>query len=73
MKRLPRGALKALSEKTGIGTSYLSDIVSTSKRPGRERAKVLEYAAKEMGKDIPATLWLYGSKTELRQAVAGNA
>jgi len=73
MKRLPRGILIPLAEKSGIRREIISDLIATRRRPGRERAKVLETAAKEMGKDIPATLWLYGTKTELRTAVAGNA
>ncbi len=73
MEKLPYGALRPLVKKTGMSVSYISDLIATRKRPGRERAKVLETAAKEMGKDIPATLWLYGTKTELRSAVAGNA
>lgn len=71
MKRLPRGTLTKLSEKTGIGPSYLSDIIATSKRPGRKKALTLEKAAAELGKEIPAVMWLYGSRTELRQAVVG--
>lgn len=73
MGRLPRGILKPLEEKSGISGHYISAIIARKKFPSRGRAKKLETAAKAIGKDVPATLWLYGSKTELRAAVAGNA
>ncbi|MGE0087685.1 MAG: hypothetical protein AB7S75_25010 [Desulfococcaceae bacterium] len=73
MKRLPHGSIKAICEKTRLPQSYLSDLISTRKRPGRKRAKILETAAKEIGKDIPAALWVFGTKEQLRAAVSGNA
>lgn len=73
MKRLPRGILKPFAEKSGIPAPYISAIIARTKLPGRDRAKRLETAAKELGKDVPAPLWLYGTAGELRQAVAGNA
>ncbi len=72
-KRLPSGTLKPISTAAGISTQYLSDIAATRKRPGREVALRLEAAAKQHGKKIPAALWIFGTKEQLRSAVAGNA
>ena len=72
MKRLPRGFLKPFAEKSGIPATYISAIIARTKLPGRVRAKKLETAAKELGKEVPAALWLYGSRDEIKQAVTRN-
>lgn len=69
VKRLPRGTLIPLIEKTGLPKQYLSDIVATRRRPGRKRAKFLEHAAREIGLDIPAAVWLFGSTADIRSAL----
>jgi len=69
MERLPKGTFKPLSEKTGLKPDYLSALVSTRKRPSRNRAQKLEQATSEIGNTIPAAVWLLSSKEELRTAV----
>lgn len=69
MKRLPSGTLKPWTEKTGWPSQYLSDLISTRKRPGRKRAKYLELLSRELGFDIPAAVWLFGSATDIRSAL----
>lgn len=68
-KRLPSGTLKPLCNIANISIQYLSDIAATRKRPGRKTALKLEAAARELGKNIPASMWLFGSKTDLRTAI----
>lgn len=70
LKRLPKGTLVELSQKTGIKTNYLCDLIATRKRPGRKRALFLSAAAGELGKDIPPEKWLYGTRRELMSALA---
>lgn len=69
LNRLPNGSLSPLSQKTGFPISYLSDLVSTRKRPSRKRALSLEQASSAIGKTIPAATWLLGSKDEIREAL----
>lgn len=66
MKRLPKGTLTPLAEKTGIKPDYLSALVTGNKRPSRKRAQKLEQASQ-----ISAAVWLLSSKEELREAVLG--
>jgi len=67
--RLPKGIFKPLSERTGFAPDYLSALVSTRKRPSRKRAQFLEQASSEIGKQIPAAVWLLGTQNELREAL----
>jgi len=69
-QRLPKGTFKPLSEKANLRPDYLSALVSgSSKRPSRKTAQKLEQATSEIGKTIPAAVWLLASKEELRAAV----
>jgi hypothetical protein len=70
--RLKKGTLSDLSKETGFAAKYISDLVSTRIRPGRDRALKLEQAAKKIGMDIPAMLWLYGSCEEIKQALSDD-
>jgi hypothetical protein len=65
--RIPVGTLQSLKQSTGIDSKLLSEYCSTRKRPGRLRAKVLEKGARDIGRKIPAEVWLYGSRTELKK------
>ncbi|MDM8523273.1 hypothetical protein QUF80_07870 [Desulfococcaceae bacterium HSG8] len=67
--KLPWGTLTPLVEKSGLPPQYLSDLVATRKRPGRKRAKFLEEATKEIGREVPVLLWLYGSSVEIKSAL----
>jgi len=69
MQRLPKGTFKPLSEKAKLRPDYLSALVSGSKRPSRKTAQKLEQATSEIGKTIPAAVWLLSSKEELRTAI----
>jgi hypothetical protein len=70
--RLRNGILTKLSNETGFTTKYLSALVSTKIRPGRARALYLETAAINIGRAIPAMLWLYGSSDEIKNALSNN-
>jgi hypothetical protein len=63
--RIPKGKLKELSENSGIRANKLCSYASTSLRPSRKRALHLEATT-----GIPAALWLLGTSTELKQAIA---
>jgi len=69
MERLPKGSLSLLSKQSKIPAKYLSELVSTNKRPSRKRAQILEQASSEIGKQIPAAIWLLGTQNELREAL----
>lgn len=69
MERLPWGTLTRLSKQAEIPAKYLSEIVSTEKRPSRKRALLLEQASSVIGNTIPAAIWLLGSKDEIREAL----
>ena len=69
LNRLPNGSLSPLSQKTGFPISYLSDLVSTRKRPSRKRALLLEQASSVIGNPIPAATWLLGSTSEIRALI----
>jgi len=64
MERLPYGFWTGISSDTGISVQELSDYASTRKRPGRERAMVLERAT-----GIDAKVWLYGTAQEINGAL----
>jgi hypothetical protein len=64
--------LKPLIEASGFHKTYISNLVAARVRPGRERALELEKAAREIGRNIPAPLWLFGSRDELRAALLGE-
>lgn len=70
--RLPKGSLTGLTSKTGISNTRLCDYISTRTRPGRKRALELEEAGRELGVDIPATLWLYGTSEEIKSRFFEN-
>ena len=64
MKKLPNNTLTEMSKKTGFPVQYLSDLVNTTKRPGRARAKLLEEKT-----GVPAIMWLYGTAKEIKHEV----
>ncbi|UCE05497.1 MAG: hypothetical protein JSW07_18090 [bacterium] len=53
-----------MSQKTGLRTPYLCDLIATRRRPTRTRALALEEII-----GISAVMWLYGSRDELSEAV----
>lgn len=67
--RLPYGVLKKLSEETGLKTNYLSNLVATRDRPGRQRAIELEEACKRLGWDVPKELWMFGTSEQIKAAI----
>jgi hypothetical protein len=73
MSRLPKGTLTKLSEISGLDAAYLSDLANTTKRPGRERALLLEKHCTKLGLDISATDWLFGSSNKIKAALENNA
>lgn len=68
--RLPYGILKSMAKESGFTARYLSDLAATQKRPGRNRALKLEEACRRLGLDVPAMLWLYGAKEEIKRALS---
>jgi len=72
-KRLPRGTLTPLVKRTGFAPQYLSALIKTKRRPSPKRALYLEAAAREVGKDMPATMWVFGSRDDLQRAVTEYA
>lgn len=67
--RLPRGSLTKLETSSGISNIKLCDYIATRVRPGRKRALELEAACRNLGIDVPAMIWLYGSSDEIKQRV----
>lgn len=68
--RLPKGTLTILSNQTGLKNNYLSDLVSTRSRPGRQRSIDLEEACKELGLDVPKELWMFGASDKIKAALS---
>ena len=64
--KLKNGTLIKLSKITKLSVQALSDYAGTNKRPTRNRAVLLEKAARKMGVGIPAVMWLYGSGEEIK-------
>lgn len=67
--RLPKGLLKKLEDETGIANTKFCDYAATRIRPGRKRALVLETACRNLGIDVPAIVWLYGSSDEIKSRI----
>ena len=67
--RLPKGLLKKLEYETGIANTKFCDYAATRIRPGRKRALILETACRNLGIDVPAMIWLYGSSREIKQRI----
>ena len=70
--RLSKGILQKLHEHTEISVSALSDYAATRKRPGRKRALDLENACRQIGRDVPAVVWLYESSREIKSRLSGR-
>ena len=64
--KLKNGTLIKLSKFTKLSVQVLSDYAGANKRPTRNRAVLLEKAARKMGVGIPAVMWLYGSGEEIK-------
>lgn len=71
--KLPRGTLKKLESKTGISPQRLSDYAAARIRPGRKRALDLENACRQIGRDVPAVVWLYESSREIKSRLSGRS
>ena len=65
--RLPDGTLKHFASVTGLSRQYLSDIINTRKRPGRNRAVFLEQATINMGIRITAAQWMFSDSDTLKK------
>lgn len=64
--RLKRGTLQKISLATGIPNTQLCDYAATRGRPRPNRARMLEAACLELGIDVPAQVWLLGTKAEIK-------
>ena len=64
--RLKKGTLQKISETTGVSKPRLCDYAATRVRPRPERARELEAACLELGIDVPAQVWLLGTKAEIK-------
>ena len=64
--KLKNGTLIKFSKITKLSVQNLSDYAGANKRPSRNRAVLLEKAARKMGVGIPAVIWLYGSGEEIK-------
>lgn len=65
--RLPRGTISQLIDRTGLSGPYICDLIAGRKRPGRERALVMQEAS-----GVDAATWLYGSAQEIKQALLSS-
>ena len=64
--KLKNGTLIKFSKITKLSRQILSDYAGANKRPSRNRAVLLEKAARKMGVAIPAVMWLYGKGEEIK-------
>ena len=62
--RLKYRTLTKLTAMTGFGKTYLCDLVATRKRPGSQRALILEKAT-----GVHHDLWLYRPSEEIKNAI----
>ena len=71
-QRINQGVLKTLSEVSGVAVTYLSDIASIRKRPGRKTALLISISARSIGINIPPEILIYGGAYEIKKRLNGE-
>lgn len=64
---MKHGAQKKIAEKAGISPAFLSELISTKKRPSWHTAKKLSIVT-----HVDPVIWLEGSAKDIKEALSDN-
>lgn len=70
--RLPHGMVKKLADKLGVSNVSMCSMIAKRDQCSPNRAIKLEKICEEFGYNVPKELWVFGTSTQIKQALLSS-